>query len=180
PLLARPARLAAALALFLGVSAALLWPLLAAGLGSQSGLLAYAGRWEMNDSVFMLLAAGLGQTPARILTAALVLAWVLWLARQDESVPQDLPRRCLLAVAGLFLLSPTQFPWYYLWLLPLLAVWPLAPLLWLTLLLPLYYLRFWLAAWGLTGLYDRWLVWIIYLPVWAGLLWQWRAGRRTA
>ncbi|RJX34986.1 MAG: DUF2029 domain-containing protein [Desulfarculus sp.] len=191
PLLARPARLAAALVLFGGVSAALLWTLLAAGLDEESGLVAYAGRWQMNDSAFMLLSAGLGwllglagaagwgPALARGLTAAAVLAWALWLAWRDEAGPADLPRRALLLVAGLFLLSPTQFPWYYLWLLPLLALWPLAPLLWLTALLPLYYLRFWLAARGQAAFYDHWLVWIIYLPVWAGLVWQWRRGRRA-
>jgi hypothetical protein len=78
----------------------------------------------------------------------------------------DFCRRCLMAIAALFLLSPTQFPWYYTWMLPLLAVSPRLSLLLLTFLLPLYYLRFYFVSLDNVGLFDNWLVWIEYVPVW--------------
>lgn len=193
PWLRRPLRLAGALLLFAGVSGALLLPLLRSGLDQASGLAAYVGYWQMNDSAFLLLhwavqellqITGPGgehaQALARGLVAGALAAWCLLLARRAADGPAETVRRCLLVVAALFLLSPTQFPWYYLWLLPLLALRPLAPLLWLSALLPLYYLRFWCSARGLSDLYDYGLVWLIYLPVWAGLLWQWRWGRVAA
>jgi hypothetical protein len=49
--------------------------------------------------------------------------------------------KALLIVAVLYLISPTQFPWYYTWMVPLLAVRPKASLLLYPLLLPLYHLK---------------------------------------
>jgi len=48
----------------------------------------------------------------------------------------------LLIVAVLYLISPTQFPWYYTWIVPLLTVRPKASLLIYPLLLPLYQLNY--------------------------------------
>ena len=50
--------------------------------------------------------------------------------------------KALLIVAVLYLISPTQFPWYYTWMVPLLAVRPKASLLLYPLLLPLYQLNY--------------------------------------
>ena len=67
--------------------------------------------------------------------AAGVLIWTLYLSRRSWSDPRTLITRATWIVAALFLLSPTQFPWYYLWLLPLLALRPIWPLLLYTALL---------------------------------------------
>ena len=48
----------------------------------------------------------------------------------------------ILIVAVLYFISPTQFPWYYTWMVPLLAVRPKASLLLYPLLLPLYQLNY--------------------------------------
>ena len=82
-------------------------------------------------------------------------------------------------MAALFLISPTQFPWYYTWLLPFLAVVPKFSLVLLTLqlslyfslllltsLLPLYYLRFYLEPRGLMDIFNNYVVWIEFVPVW--------------
>ena len=47
-----------------------------------------------------------------------------------------------LIVAVLFLISPTQFPWYYTWMVPLLAIRPMVSLILYPLLLPLYQLTY--------------------------------------
>lgn len=193
PLLKRPLALASGILLFAIISAAMLLPLVAAGLDHSAGLVAYAGHWQMNDSAFMLLLwalewvlgafggdAGQAQMAARVLVALGLGAWAMWLVRRPERSGAEMVKRCLLITAALFLFSPTQFPWYYLWLLPLLALQPLPPLLMLGALLPIYYLRFWCVARGQSELYDYGLVWLIYLPVWAGLLMHWRRGRRAA
>ena len=80
----------------------------------------------------------------------------------------------LFVVATLFLLSPAQFPWYAVWLLPLLALCPVPALLLLTPLLALYPLRFYFLAQGELAVFDQGLVWLIWLPVWAALAWQFR------
>ena len=68
-------------------------------------------------------------------------------------------------VAALFLLSPTQFPWYYLWLLPLLVLAPNRALLGLTLMLPMYYLRFYYDARGEGLFFHHTVVWLEHGPV---------------
>jgi hypothetical protein len=66
----------------------------------------------------------------------------------------------------LFMLSPTQFPWYYLWLVPLLALKPSWALLALTVTLPVYYLRYPLEALGEAVWFDYGLVWLEFVPIW--------------
>ena len=140
-------------------------------LGQKSGLLAYGQHWEMNDLLYMLIHQGiqtltdtLGLNPspatgasgilsglrsavtphllARITVATLLLLWILFLAKKRTPQTPDTLNRLTLATAALFMLSPTQFPWYYLWILPLLTLSPRPSLLLLTLTLPLYYLKF--------------------------------------
>lgn len=186
PVLAEPRRLAPAALAFVLPAALLAWPVLAAGLDPQSGFTAYAGLWEMNDALYMLLhwgtdflAPGRGHLLARGLVMALLAAWTAWLVHRPATGPADLCGRALLVVAALFLLSPTQFPWYYLWMLPLLALRPRGSLLLLTALLPIYYLRFGFQAAGQVAVFDYGIVWIEFVPVWCLLAWEfWTARRR--
>jgi hypothetical protein len=144
----------------------------------------------MNDAFFMLVLwgvnfvlktmgvlAGQGKLIARILVFLLLAIWIAWLARR-ESKGADLFERCLLVVAAVFLLSPTQFPWYYVWLVPLLAIRPRTSLLLLTALLPLYYLRFYFRARDQVGIFDYGIVWLEFVPVWFLLIWEWIGERR--
>ena len=82
-------------------------------------------------------------------------------------------------VAALFLLSPTQFPWYYTWLVPLLVLTPQVPLLLLTALLPIYYLRFYFAVRGEAVVFDLGIVWLEYAPVWILIGWKWFNCKRA-
>ncbi len=188
PLLKQPRRLFAAAATFAVVTAVLYAPVLAAGIGSDSGFAAYGKRWEMNDALFMLILwpcqgigklapsiAGLAPLAARAIAFVLLLAWIAWLVRRDAAAPRDVARRFMWAVAALFLLSPTQFPWYYVWLVPFLAFELRVSLLLLTPLLPIYYLRFDMNA----SLFDNGVVWAEYVPVWCLLGWEWWAGRKA-
>jgi hypothetical protein len=194
PLFGTPRRLVAAVMVAVGILSLMMWPTAQGIVGSASGFAAYAQRWEMNDALFM---AGLyairtvlgwfGQAAAapfiaRGVTVALLAGWIGWLAWRPLACAVDLPERMLLVVAGLFLLSPTQFPWYGLWMLPLLVLRPRLSLLLLTVLLPLYRLRFHFDARDQATLFDNGIVWIEYLPVWGCLLWEairrqsWRGG----
>ena len=144
-------------------------------MGAASGILAYGQRWQMNDALFMAivwvvrrlpwLAAHAGLTARGV--AAAFLAVVIALAiRRELRMPEDMLRRALWIVAALFLLSPTQFPWYYLWVLPFIVFTPRPSLLLLTALLPLYYLRFHFVAAGHVAYFDYGIVWLEYVPVW--------------
>jgi hypothetical protein len=190
PLMKKPARLVAALCILAILGAAMFAPIHAGGLDGDSGFTAYGKRWELNDALFMLFvwgsklfmqavgwADGNERLAARVIVAALLAAWIGALARRESVDGQDLCERLLLAVAALFLLSPTQFPWYYIWMLPLLAIRPRASLLSLTVLLPLYYLRFYFKARDNVDVFDNCIVWIEYAPVWCLLIWEFHKGK---
>ncbi len=165
------------------VMALMFLPIYTGGLDGDSGFTAYGCMWEMNDALYMLLLWGvkfvargveLGSHGAhlitRVLVGMLVVLWTLWLSRKPASNPADLSEKCLLVVVAIFLLSPTQYPWYYVWMLPFLAVRPRFSLLLLTALLPLYYLRFRFVALDRVGVFDHGIVWLEYGPVWILLL----------
>jgi hypothetical protein len=185
PLLRDPRRLVPSALVFACVSIAMFLPFYFSGLEADSGLTSYSKHWEMNDTLFMLmlwtvkftgrifgLDAFYAQTATRAVVALILLIWTSWVIRRDDRDPAEIVRRCLLVVAGLFLLSPTQFPWYYLWLLPFLAIRPQFSLLFLTVLLPLYYLRSFLSARQMTQIHDLGIVWLEFVPVWGFLLWE--------
>ncbi len=154
-------------------------PLFASEINPSSGLRAYASYWEMNDSVYVLLhAVGVLVAPenphtvARSVAAILLTGWVVWLCRVPAKDGRDMCERALWVIAGLFLVSPTQFPWYWLWLLPLLTVTPSFALLVLTATLPLYYLRFPMQELGYTAWFDYGVVWLEFAPALALLAWK--------
>jgi hypothetical protein len=132
------------------VAAACLLPGLTA-FGENSGLEAYTATWENNAFLFSLiedafawLIAWVGMytlsagAAARLTVVTLVGVAALLAARPGDVV--DLPRRLLTVIAVLFFLSPTQFPWYFTWLAPLLPFLPRSMMRLSIALLPLYYL----------------------------------------
>ncbi len=171
-LIRQPRRLGLALGAF-GVAALfLLSPMIMAGNNGIAGMLRYSRAWQNNDGLFRLiviiwqnglLMVGLpewgAQSAARATAAILLMAWIAWLIRRPFATALELCEAALLTVAALFLLSPTQFPWYYTWMLPLLALRPRWSLLIYTALLPLYHLHYRQSAW----------VWVEHVPVWGML-----------
>lgn len=201
PLRKTPRTLVACAALFAIPCALLLAPMLATrSLGTSAGLTAYGTRWEMNDALFMvfpwLIEQGTslaGYDPTRgelhrggkLMAAGVLLIIVAMICRRIAArAPSEYERKRHLAsamlwsVATLFLLSPTQFPWYFTWLAPLLALVPSRGLLLFTFTLPLYYLKFYLEARGQVQLFHHGVVWLEHIPVWLLLLWDWGRGAR--
>lgn len=154
-------------------------PIVLARLDPSSGFTAYAQRWQMNDSAYLIIHAAAelltpdhAQLLARATVAAILLAIMAYLLRRSPAGPDALIRNATILTAALFLFSPTQFPWYYLWLLPLLTFQPLWSLLALTVVLPAYYLRFYFDAIGHAAWYDYGVVWIEFVPIWLWLAWE--------
>ncbi len=181
----RPRVVLAGAAIATVLAAVLLLPLVRHGVEGASGLGAYARGWEMNDSAFVLLQGLAGLVvpadpafAARVALGVLLLGLLVLLLRRPVENAQDLTRRALVLVAALFLLSPTQYPWYFLWCLPVLALRPSFALLLLTVTLPLYYLRFRFVEWGIPGWFDYGLVWLIFVPTWILLGLEFRRTRR--
>jgi len=163
------------------LGAALWLPVLLVSHGESSGFIAYGKGWQNNDGYFR---AGIWLTE-RVLTVLSIEAWhshaimritsaallggvVLWQMRSKPTDVIELIARCLFIVGAVFMLSPTQFPWYWLWCLPLLTLRPSLPLLLYVALLPIYYVQDQL-AYPLGH-------WLQHAPVWILLF---VAGGRT-
>ncbi|MDH3579893.1 MAG: glycosyltransferase 87 family protein [Hyphomicrobiales bacterium] len=183
PLAAHPAR--AAIALMIAVCATLLFaaPVLTAGLDQGSGFVAFAQTWKTNSALFPVLeqvshvalnlfgAAKIDPGAiVRVMIAFALGLLALWVARKPFTDAEELVRRALLMTATAFLLSPVQFPWYFLWVLPLLALRPVPGLLLPTATLPLYYSAFYFLARDTYTVFTGVIVWFIWIPVWALLL----------
>jgi len=172
PLLSKPRHLFIAVTTIVSIGAIVIGPLFYYGLAQNSGLLGYSTSWLRNSAIFPLLDTTL---PAFAINSRLFIALCLgglslFLSRNENlSAHQLLANVCWL-VAMLFLLSPTQFPWYTIWFAPLLCFHPQPALLLLSALLPLYYLRFYFAAQGTVEIFDDFIIWLQYLPVYTLLL----------
>lgn len=201
PLLARYAargRVAPALAsaMIAGTILALsLAPLLLGGLDDQAGLAAFADGWVRNSAwhpVFFtavedaLRATGALQAidPNRLARALLGLAGILAALAaplgSKEMARERLLFRAYALSAGILLLSPTQFPWYWATSLPLAVLiqarwWAGA----LALAMPAYYLRFALDGDGFAALALAWGQHLLLWGVLIGPIMAHRLGKRT-
>ena len=178
PLWCQPRRMLLGLFVFIFTSGIVLFPILYTGLGELSGLSAYASYWQMNDALYMAFFWGISKVAtmsndpifthllARSVVVCILVVLTFLIIRKDHFNNKELAGRFLLLTAMLFFLSPTQFPWYFLWLLPFLALRISFSLLLLSALLPIYYMRFYFEARQNTDIFDHWVVWLEYAPVW--------------
>lgn len=104
------------LAAFAAVVAAGYGPSLVAGAAILGSLPRYLSEEYFNPGLLRSLADVPG------LAAAAAAVWIAWIAVSQREAP--LVERALWLAAGLTVLSPNVFPWYALWLVPLLAAAP--------------------------------------------------------
>jgi alpha-1,6-mannosyltransferase len=190
PIISNPGRLLRAAVLFVIAVCVLFIPLYLSLPDASSGLIAYGTSWENNDSIFRILIffsdfflKTLGYETyqkyslARVFAVALTILWIFTMTYRRPA-GGDFFKRSLFIIAFVFLVSPTEFPWYYTWLLPFLAVEPRFSLLTLTALLPLYYLRYYFEPRGDLGVFTNVIIWLEFVPVWVLLFIEWKSGRR--
>ncbi|MBI5248752.1 MAG: DUF2029 domain-containing protein [Desulfomonile tiedjei] len=177
PLLGAPRRLFLSLGAFGLVFAISFLPVYLSGIDDSSGFVAYGRHWEMNDLAYKLISSGVKyvlfslaldtsstQVISRILVCLVLAFWTLWLTRTAPLDSKQAWERCLLIIAAVFLLSPTGFPWYFLWVVPFLVINPRPSLLLLNCLLPLYYMVYYCRGLGDPSTFDNLVVWAEYLP----------------
>lgn len=190
PLLVSRQTLITALALFALIILVLLVPFLQSGFSETSGLRAYAENWKTNSALFPLIESfaaralvpfGLSTVHAALAVkaalATAVASFALFQARPPISDARDLMQRAGMIVAALVLLSPAQYPWYLLWLIPFLAFWPSPAFLLLSATIAIYYASFHFAARDTLETAGPLIVAAIWVPVWvlaAREAWQWR------
>ncbi|HLC16794.1 MAG TPA: hypothetical protein VJL89_11285, partial [Thermodesulfovibrionia bacterium] len=136
PFLSDVKRLLVFIALFCLLMAGMFWPVYMAGFGTKSGFIAYGQFWQMNDSLFTLIFWASrfvfnlfdmdihvrSQLVAKGVVLFILAVLTVFVSQRNYPGGEEFSKRCLIITAGLFLLSPTQFPWYSVWFLPFLAV----------------------------------------------------------
>lgn len=170
---------------FVVLLGAIFLPMLLSQPDQSSGIAAYGKSWQNNSPFFATVLRtgeffleladihpGHAQKYSRMAILAALVLWKLYVA--FGSGPLGLHRKALLIVGAGFLLSPAQFPWYFTWLVPFLAVAPSRAFLSLTALLPLYYLQYCLPAGGTSA---NLVVWLEFVPVWILLFFEWTKYR---
>ena len=158
-------------------------PFAAAGSGLWQGFATFAEHWQTNSFVFPLLhQMVIGRWLANGIVAG-CLAGAVWVALRWNREGNDVGflRGCFFVMGALLLLSPVGNPWYFLWVLPFVCLFPRVSWLLLSGLLGLYYTAFYFLYRGEPEMF-RWVVWVEYLPFYAVLAWEaWRTrmGRTT-
>ncbi len=167
-------------------------PVISGGLDTSSGLTAYATRWRNSSGLYVILQKSLMWLSApfdpsketigamiRIVlavTAGAVTMWAVWRPIANSS---DMLARAAIITAALVLLSPSQFPWYAAWTLPLAVFRPFAGILLMTALMPVYYTGFYYSEREIYQVYRESIVFLIWLPVWGTFayeVWRHRQG----
>jgi glycosyl transferase family 87 len=153
-------------------------PFVDAGPMLWRGTLAFVESWQTNSLLFPLLQWSVGNRWVANSVVALLLGCSLLrlLLRHDVRDDREFLWVNFFALGLLFLCSPAGNPWYFLWLVPFLCIFPQRSWLLLSGSLGLYYLWFYCLYHGAAETF-RWILWLEYLPFYGMLLWEWYASR---
>lgn len=148
-----------------------------AGAGSKllDGLRQYAAGWEGNDSLFRLVQfAGNSKPQAYLVVGVMLLGLMVFVLKQR----MEPLRAGLVLTAGLVLLSPNAFPWYFTWTIPFLCFYPSAAWLLMTVTCVLGYAPVVAYAAGQPYVDSPFILALEYAPVYLWLAYEaWRAAR---
>lgn len=143
------------------------------------GLRIYGEYWMFNPGAFDLLQRALslfttqGVLTTKLLAAVAAIAIALWRAGHPNDTTRDLCSSVIWILGCVLLLAPTAAPWYLLWVLPFLCVYPNPGLLaWVGLSVLSYGFYY-------AGTDIAWLRLIEYAPVLILLGWPWLRGLRS-
>lgn len=138
------------------------------------GTLTFTERWQTNSFLFPFLRALVGERwiANGIVVLLLSSVVILVLVRIQLHEEREFLWGVFLILGALFLLSPVENPWYFLWLVPLLCIFPLQSWLLLSGSLGLYYLSFYFIYRHAEETF-RWVIWLEYVPFYVTLLWEW-------
>ncbi|WP_350335364.1 glycosyltransferase 87 family protein [Coralliovum pocilloporae] len=146
-----------------------------------SSLQVFASEWQRNDAVFGTLVLFLdhfisdsstaaldSNRLARLFSGLMIMVLLCFQLRKPWHTESQIASIATIVTAALFLLAPTGYPWYFLWLLPFLTIRPQIALLALSVTLPLYELRFWYENLPDANWWKQLVVWIEFGPI---LIW---------
>ena len=141
---------------------------------SDSGLAAYSANWTNSSFLFPGIRDALGlitanpDRMARYLIAVLLTILSLWLGFMKPRESSPIPAHLMIISAAFVLLSPTGYPWYFIWFLMFLPLalnhWSARGLALLTIGAALYFVRFKIGEAGHYDIYTK-----ILLPIEFGI-----------
>jgi len=119
------------------------------------GFVTYAQNWSNNEAVFRILYSGIDEIKivlgihsgntfqlTRWVTGFIFLVFLFFVSKKKNENHENYFEKFLIITVVLFFLSPTQFPWYFSWVIPFLVFRPKVSLLLYPVLLPLYQLNY--------------------------------------
>ncbi len=99
-----------------------------AGHGLLSGLAAFSREWHFNAGLYTLTErlfapfVSDAATAARAVCVLAILGVLVYLTARDDGKPETFAGLAATALGALIVLSPTAFPWYVVWVLPLAVI----------------------------------------------------------
>lgn len=130
-------------------------PVLLSNLDESLGFIKYAGKWINNAAIYSIFKWFIQNViylfefntscVSCITRWGIVFVYIIIVAfilKNKTNNQYQIFTKALLVVAVLYLVSPTQFPWYYSWMVPLLVLRPMVSLLLYPMLLPLYQINY--------------------------------------
>ncbi len=147
------------------------------GLFLWTGTRTFAEQWQTNSLIFPWIVSLVDERwIANAIIGGLLGGAVLAVIRCGElSDDKQFVWGNSIVLGLLFVLSPVGNPWYFLWIVPLLCIFPLYSWLLLSGLLGLYYLSFYFIYRGEVETFE-WVVCLEYLPFYGMLGWEWWHG----
>jgi hypothetical protein len=146
----------------------LLFPVIVTKLDDSLGFIKYAKNWSNNDSVFQIInllireiieifdfSYKCSHCIARWVITLIFLSLFIYLLKGKEKTNLEMISKFYILIAVMYFISPTQFPWYYTWILPVLALNPRLSFVLYTVFLPLYQFNY---TFG-------YVVWIEHIPI---------------
>ncbi|MEM8775538.1 MAG: glycosyltransferase 87 family protein [Pseudomonadota bacterium] len=154
-------------------------PVVTSNLDESSGFVAFAQNWKASSAAILVSEWVTGifvsqpdtqATAARLLLGIALLISIALICYRPTEDSHKILHRVFLVVCAIYLLSPSQTPWYFVWIAPFLCIFPVRGLILASVLLPLHYLFFFLVLHDQEQLYRHGVVWVIWVPVWALLM----------
>lgn len=173
-------KLAVCILISAGLGFFIFYPVLVTVFDRSLGFVIYAESWTNNEALFHILHLVIKELRSlfginsissfqltRWLTGILFLLYILFLARKRIVNTSEYFEKFLMTAALLFFISPTQFPWYFTWVIPFIVFRPMVSLLLYPAFLPLYQLNY----------VSPYLVYLQHLPVFILFIYELKNSR---
>lgn len=130
-------------------------------INANSGLVAYSSEWQRSSFIYpylKIIFSPIAEVAPRLVVAVVLTALSFYLAFKRNVNRLYLPAALMGLSLTLYLLSPTGYPWYLLWILPFYPFLPLYGVGLLTVMVGLYYIRYAMGERGSYDIYSQFLV----------------------